>query len=118
MGILALVVFGFLTDAGKDVTFQLTLGDEALALPDLTLPAKLSAIVFSLIALLAAVGALFAARQERAWWPYATVFGIFFVLAFLSWAVAGSYHQPRGPVAGLAAAGGAAGLRGDVRHPL
>jgi len=90
LGVLALVVFGLLTDSGKDVTFQLTLGDEALALPELVLPAKLSAIVFSLVAMLASVGALFAARRERAWWPYATVFGIFFVLAFLSWAVAGN----------------------------
>ena len=90
LGIFAIVVFGFFTDSGKDVTFQLTLGDEALALPDVTLPAKISAIVFSAIALLAAVGALFAARKEKPLWPYTSVFGIFFVLGFLSWAVAGS----------------------------
>ncbi len=90
LGIFALVVFGFFTPTGEDVTFQLTLGDEALALPDVTLPAKISAIVFSVIALLGAVGALFAARKEKALWPYTTVFGIFFVLGFLSWAVAGN----------------------------
>ncbi len=90
LGIFAVVIFGFFTGAGKDVTFQLTLGDEALALPDVTLPAKISAIIFSLIALLGAVGALFAARKEKPLWPYTSVFGVFFVLGFLSWAVAGS----------------------------
>ena len=91
LGILAIVVFGLLTKSGEQVTFQLTLGDEAIAIPDVTLPAKLSAIVFSALALLAAVGSLVAARREKAaLWPDATLVGIFFVLGFLSWAVAGA----------------------------
>jgi len=90
LGVFAIIVFGLFTPAGESVTFQLTLGDEAIALPDVTLPAKLSAIIFSIIALLAAVGALMAARKEKALWPYATAFGTFFILGFLSWAVAGS----------------------------
>ncbi len=90
LGIFAIVVFGFFTTAGESVTFQLTLGDEAISVPDVTLPAKISAIVFSIIALVSAVGALFAARKEKPLWPYATAFGIFFVLGFLSWAVSGA----------------------------
>lgn len=90
MGVFAVVVFGWLTQAGEQVTFQLTLGDEALAIPDVTLPAKLSAIVFSAISLLAALGAWAAARKEKSLHVYTILFGIFFVLGFLSWAVAGA----------------------------
>lgn len=90
MGVFAVVVFGWLTQAGEQVTFQLTLGDEALAIPDVTLPAKLSAIVFSAISLLAALGAWAAARKEKSLYVYTILFGIFFVLGFLSWAVAGA----------------------------
>ncbi|HQR79865.1 MAG TPA: ABC transporter permease [Actinomycetota bacterium] len=90
MGVFALVVFGWLTPAGEQVTFQLTLGGEALAIPDVTLPAKLSAIVFSAIALLAALGAWAASRKEKSLYVYTITFGIFFVLGFLSWAVAGA----------------------------
>jgi simple sugar transport system permease protein len=90
LGVFAIVVFGFFTPSGEDVTFQLTLGDEALALPDVTLPAKISAIVFSVLALSSALGAMWAARKEKAQWPYTSAFGVFFVLGFLAWAVAGN----------------------------
>jgi len=90
LGVFAVVVFGWFTTAGETVTFQLALGSQSLALPDIVLPAKISAIVFSLISLLGAVGAVFASRKEKPLWPYVAVFGIFFVMGFLSWAVAGS----------------------------
>ena len=90
LGVFAIVVFGFFTPTGEDVTFQLTLGDEALALPDVTLPAKISAIVFSVLALLSALGAMWASRKEKAQWPFTSAFGVFFVLGFLAWAVAGA----------------------------
>jgi ABC-type uncharacterized transport system permease subunit len=89
MGIFAIVVFGLLTDSGQDVTFELTLGGEALELPAVTLPAKIAAIVFSVLSLLAALGAVQASRKERGIMPYATAFGILWMLSFLSWAVAG-----------------------------
>jgi simple sugar transport system permease protein len=89
MGIFAILVFGLLTDSGQEVTFELTLGGEALGLPAVTLPAKLAAIVFSVLSLLAALGAAQASRKERSITPYATAFGILWMLGFLSWAVAG-----------------------------
>ncbi|HYO18682.1 MAG TPA: hypothetical protein VES02_08470, partial [Dermatophilaceae bacterium] len=63
-GALALVLFGLRGDSGKSTTFDLTLGGEALAIPDLVVPSRAFSLVMALICLVLAGLALRWSRQR------------------------------------------------------
>ncbi|MDM7830837.1 ABC transporter permease [Cellulomonas edaphi] len=90
VGLISLVLFGLLPDSGKDSTFVLSTGKDYFQIDPITVPAKATAIVLSVVALVLAVISWQATRNRRkvgAWLPI--VFGIVVVLAFLTWADAG-----------------------------
>jgi general nucleoside transport system permease protein len=89
-GLIALVVFGLGGTAGETTTFDLTLGDEAIALPDLVVPAKATSIALALVCLGLAALALMRARARHPvpTWAVA-VFGVAFIMSFLTWAASG-----------------------------
>jgi len=86
----ALVVFGLMADAGESTTFDLTLGDEAVALPDVVVPSKVFSLVMALICLALTAFAWVRARgrQKLPTWAIA-LYGIAFIMSFLSWVAAG-----------------------------
>lgn len=89
-GLLALVVFGFMGEPGESTTFDLTLGSEAVALPDLVVPSMLFSLVLAVICLALAGLSLVRARQHESTPSWAmALFGIAFVMSFLSWVASG-----------------------------
>lgn len=87
-GALAVVLFGLKTAAGADARFQLAVTDARVHVPDLVVPARLSAILLGLLCL--AIGAARATRVlsgRSGWWTGAGV--VCLVASFLCWAVAG-----------------------------
>ncbi|HEX6886928.1 MAG TPA: ABC transporter permease [Candidatus Nanopelagicales bacterium] len=91
LGLIALVVFGLLGTSGEQTTFDLTLGNEALAVPDLTVPSRAFSTVMAALCLLLAGLALRWARARRPMQTWAiALFGVAFILSFLSWAASGA----------------------------
>jgi simple sugar transport system permease protein len=89
-GLLALVVFGFGGSSGESTTFDLTLGSEAVALPDLVVPSMAFSLAMAAICLLLAGLSLVRARRRLPTPSWAmALFGIAFVMSFLSWVAAG-----------------------------
>ncbi|MFO7192994.1 ABC transporter permease [Thermocrispum sp.] len=91
LGLLALLVFGIFAEGGKTATFGLSTRTDAIQLDPLAVPAKPTSIVLAVGCLLA-TGYAFRltskGRRTPLWLPI--VFGILFVLSFLSWAVGGA----------------------------
>ncbi|ROS23111.1 ABC transporter permease [Cellulomonas sp. PhB150] len=90
VGLISLVLFGLLPAGGKDSTFVLSTSKDFFTIAPITVPAKVTAIVLSVIALVLAGISWQATRNRRkvgAWLP--VVFGVVVVLAFLTWADAG-----------------------------
>lgn len=89
-GVLALVLFGLGGTAGESTAFDLTLGGEAFALPDLEVPSRVFSLVTAVACLAVAALAWLRARDRRALpsWGLA-LFGIAFILSFLSWVASG-----------------------------
>ncbi len=89
LGLLSLLAFGIGTDSGKDARFGLALEGARLSMPDLVLPARVTAIVLSL--LVAALGVLRVVRAESArlasWLTGLVIVSL--LAAFLCWSVAG-----------------------------
>jgi simple sugar transport system permease protein len=88
--LLALIFFGLLGGtSGQSTTFDMTLGTEAIALPDIVVPSQVFSIAMALVCLAVAGFSLVRARAHKKlpWWAIA-VFGLAFVLSFLSWAAA------------------------------
>ncbi|MCS6711066.1 ABC transporter permease [Brachybacterium sp. EF45031] len=98
LGLLALTVFGLLARSGQQTGYRIVQegGWDLGVLPaSISLPARATAIVLSLLALAiaAAVWALQARRgtpPRRLRAALVVVFGVLWVLAFLTWAVAGA----------------------------
>ena len=89
-GILALVLFGIRGDSGKSTTFDLTLGGEALALPDLVVPSRAFSLVMAVLCLALAGLALMWSRQRKPVPAWAlALFGVAFIMSFLSAVAAG-----------------------------
>ncbi|WP_436231934.1 ABC transporter permease [Cellulomonas cellasea] len=96
----SLVLFGLLPAAGRTTTFTFATSKDFFQIDPLTVPSKSTAIVLSLIGLALAAVSLWLTRSRRktgVWLP--VLFGVVFVLAFLTWAVAGK-AQPL-PITGL-----------------
>ncbi|GAA5125408.1 ABC transporter permease [Haloechinothrix salitolerans] len=90
-GLLAFVVFGLLPDGGRESTFGLSLRDDVIQLAPISVPSKLAAVLLALVCLgIAAYAAwqTYLSRTVPLW--LSITFGVAFVLAFLTWAVAGS----------------------------
>jgi ABC-type uncharacterized transport system permease subunit len=88
LGLIALVAFGFGSASGLDFTFVFSRESDAVEIPDLTLPARTTAIVLAVLIL--ALGALLIVGVVRA--HIYLVFGIalaLFVVALLAWAARG-----------------------------
>ena len=91
LGIFALIVFGLNGTSGESTTFDLTLGSEAFSLPDLTVPSMAFSIVMAVICLLLTGLALMWARQHKGVPAWAlALYGIAFIMSFLSWVVSGA----------------------------
>jgi simple sugar transport system permease protein len=89
LGVIALVSFGLGSASGLDAVFVLSRSSDAVQIPDLTLPARLTGIVLGLVIIV--LGALLAlgALRDRIY----LVFGIgltLFVVALLAWAARGA----------------------------
>jgi general nucleoside transport system permease protein len=90
LGLLAFVLFGLRGDSGETTTFDFSLGDEAVAVPDLVVNSKTFSLLMALICLALAGLALMWARQRRKVPAWAiALYGVAFMMSFLSWVVAG-----------------------------
>jgi ABC-type uncharacterized transport system permease subunit len=89
-GLIAFVLFGLRGTAGETTTFDLTLGDEAIQLPDLVVPSKGFALAMAAICLALAGMALVWARKHQPVPAWAlALYGIAFVMSFLAWVASG-----------------------------
>jgi general nucleoside transport system permease protein len=88
LGLVALLAFGFGSQSGLDFTFVFSRGSDAVQIPDLTLPARTTAIVLTVVILV--LGTLQVLNVLRA--GIYLVFGIalaLFIVALLAWAARG-----------------------------
>jgi simple sugar transport system permease protein len=89
LGLVALVAFGLGSESGLDATFVLSRGGEAVELPDITLPARATALLLGIV-MVALGGALVAGVVERRiYLVFGVVLGLF-VVALLAWAARGA----------------------------
>jgi simple sugar transport system permease protein len=87
-GVMA-VVFGLGVEGGLDARFGLNVGQTTVDLPDLVVPARATATLLAVVC--AAIGGIQLTRGfDRALPAVAVVVGLCFVIAFLTWAAAGS----------------------------
>nr|WP_211658448.1 ABC transporter permease [Phytoactinopolyspora halophila] len=91
LGAVALVVFGLLAPPGEHSTFGVSTGGDLVQFEPLALPSRLVGILLG-IACLALAGWSFTlvARGRRVPIWLSITFGVAFVLAFLTWSVAGA----------------------------
>ncbi len=90
VALLSLLVFGLLSTGGRETTFGISTSSDVLQIDPVTVPAKATAIVLSLLALaLAGFCAWATSRRAKAgiWLP--ALFGTLVVLALITWAAAG-----------------------------
>ncbi|MGH9229269.1 MAG: ABC transporter permease [Acidimicrobiales bacterium] len=88
LGLIALVAFGLGSDSGLDFTFVFSRGSDAVQIPDLTLPARTTAIVLGIVIM--ALGTLLVVGVLRT--HIYLVFGIalaLLIVALLAWAARG-----------------------------
>jgi simple sugar transport system permease protein len=89
-GLLALVLFGLMGESGESTTFDLTLGSEALAIPDVSVPSMAFSLAMAAVCLALAGLSLMWARKHRGTPAWAmALFGLAFIMSFLSWVAAG-----------------------------
>jgi general nucleoside transport system permease protein len=84
LGLIALVAFGLGSESGVDTTFVFSRGGEAFEVPDLTVPARATALGLGVLVVVAGV-ALAGGLVRRAY----AVFGVgllLFIVALLAWA--------------------------------
>ena len=101
LGLLAFVLFGLRGDSGETTTFDFSLGDEAVAVPDLVVNSKTFALLMAVVCLALAGLSLMWARQRRPIPAWAiALYGVAFMMSFLSWVVAGKTIQMTGLLQG------------------
>lgn len=101
LGLAAFVLFGLRGPSGESTTFDFSLGDEAVAVPDLVVNSRTFALLMAVICIALAGLALMWARQRRrvpAW--AVALYGVAFMMSFLSWVVAGKTIQMTGLLQG------------------
>jgi simple sugar transport system permease protein len=101
LGLLAFVMFGLRGPTGETTTFDFSLGDEAVTVPDLVVDSRTFALLMAVVCLALAGLALVRARQRRPvpGWAIA-LYGVAFMMSFLSWVVAGKTIQMTGLLQG------------------
>jgi len=85
LGLIALVAFGLGSESGLDATFVFSRGGEAFELPDVTVPARATALVLGVVIVALGVAQVAGRLTSRTY----LVFGIslaLFVVALLAWA--------------------------------
>lgn len=89
LGLVALVAFGLGSDSGLDATFVLSRGGEAVELPDITVPARATALLLGIV--MVALGGLLVTGvvERRIYLVFGIVLGLF-VVALLAWAARGA----------------------------
>jgi simple sugar transport system permease protein len=101
LGLLAFVLFGLRGPSGETTTFDFSLGDEAVAVPDLVVDSRTFALLMAVVCLALAGLALMWARQRRSTPAWAiALYGVAFMMSFLSWVVAGKTIQMTGLLQG------------------
>lgn len=97
VGFFIYLIFGINTEAGLQTTFGLNLaGSQALTIPDLVVPARLTVILMAGIAVF--FGALHLARGIRSTGVLIGVIAATFVIAFLVWAAQGKSFNLTGMI--------------------
>lgn len=89
LGVLSLLAFGIGTASGLDARFGLTLEGARVSVPDLVLPARVAAIVLSLLVVLVGVVRAARADSDRAAGWLTAIALVSLLSAFLCWSVAG-----------------------------
>lgn len=103
-GLLALVAFGILPRDGRSSTFGLSTRSDVIQLDPIAVPSKVAAIVLALVCLaIAGYSFWLAGKATRPPLWLAIMFGIAFVMAFLTWAVAGATISLTGALQGTLA---------------
>jgi general nucleoside transport system permease protein len=101
LGLLAFVLFGLRGPSGETTTFDFSLGDEAVAVPDLVVNSKTFALLMAAVCLALAGLAFMWARQRRKVPAWAiALYGVAFMMSFLSWVAAGKTIQMTGLLQG------------------
>ena len=101
LGLLAFVLFGLRGPSGETTTFDFSLGDEAVSVPDLVVDSRTFALLMAAICIALAGLALMWARQRRKMPAWAiALYGVAFMMSFLSWVVAGKTIQMTGLLQG------------------
>lgn len=90
-GVVALVVFGLTAPAGEHSTFRISTSSDFVQIEPFALPSRLVGILLGVLCLAIAAYAFWLVHQARKvpLWLSIT-FGLAFVFAFLTWAVAGA----------------------------
>jgi ABC-type uncharacterized transport system permease subunit len=89
LGLVMLVSFGLGSESGLDATFVLSRGGEAVELPDVTLPARATALGLGAAVVAIGLAMLTGALRRRLYLTFGIVLGLF-VVALLAWATRGA----------------------------
>jgi general nucleoside transport system permease protein len=89
LGLVMLVAFGLGSESGLDATFVLSRGGEAIELPDITVPARVTALVLGGVAVALGAAQLGGVLRRRTYLVFGIVLALF-VVALLAWAARGA----------------------------
>lgn len=89
LGLIMLVAFGLGSESGLDATFVFSRGGEAIEVPDLTVPARFTALALGGAAIALGAGQVGGVLRRRNALVFGAVLGIF-VIALLAWAARGA----------------------------
>ena len=89
LGLVMLVAFGLGSESGLDATFVLSRGGEAIELPDVTVPARVTALVLGGVVVALGAAQLGGLLRRRTYLVFGVVLALF-VLALLAWAARGA----------------------------
>lgn len=90
LGAVALLVFGLTSSSGEDSTFGISTGSDFVQFEPVAVPSRLVGVLLGVVCLaIAAYAYVLVRRAERVPLWLSVLFGVAFVLAFLTWAVAG-----------------------------
>jgi general nucleoside transport system permease protein len=89
LGLVMLAAFGLGSESGLDATFVLSRGGEAIELPDVTVPARVTALLLGGLAVALGAAQLGGLLQRRTYLVFGIVVALF-VVALLAWAARGA----------------------------
>jgi ABC-type uncharacterized transport system permease subunit len=89
LGLVMLVAFGLGSASGLDATFVLSRGGEAIELPDITVPARVTALLLGGLVVALGAAQLGGLLRRRTYLVFGVALGLF-VVALLAWAARGA----------------------------